>query len=128
MDLAAAYAAQGYTYDAPDQQTAEWIVEDPTCGSMLCAFANFSPETFGSVQDTTSTAITRTPLESIIVNAQGQPQVTVSPSSIGTASSTAASFSAFTVTRASSGGPGPKPGGPGKSGAPGQNPGPGPKQ
>jgi hypothetical protein len=128
VDLDAVYGSLGYTYYAPDQQTAEWIVEDPTCGSMLCAFANFSPETFGPVQDTTSTAITRTPLESIIINAQGQPQVTVSPSSIGTASSTAGSFSAFTVTRASSGGPGPKPGGPGKNGGPGQNTGPGPQR
>jgi hypothetical protein len=112
IDLAAVYGSYGYTYYAPDQQTAEWIVEDPTCGSKLCAFANFSPETFQPVQDTTSTAISRTPLESIIVNAQGQPQVTVSPSSIGTSTSTEGSFSAFTVARASSSGSGPKPGGP----------------
>ncbi len=132
VDVAAVYGSYGYTYYAPDQQTAEWIVEDPTCGSELCAFANFSPETFQPVQDTITTAISRTPLESIIVNAQGQPQVTVSPSSIGASTSTEGSFSAFTVVRASSsgpgpkpGGPGPKPGGPGKNGSPGQNPGPG---
>jgi hypothetical protein len=143
VDLASEYAAYGYTYDVPDQQTAEWIVEDPTCGNTLCAFAYFSPETFQSVQDNTSAAFARTPLEAIIVNAQGQQQVDVSPPGIGTATSAVGSFRDFTVARPAPGpagagprpggpgpqpgGPAPKPGGPGNHGGPGQNPGPGPQ-
>jgi len=105
LNMASIYARFGYAFVAPDQGTAEWIVEDPACGSTLCSFANFTPETFSPVQDVASTAVSRTPLESIIVNAQGVPQVSISPASIGSTSTAAASYSPFTVARAGGAGP-----------------------
>lgn len=114
LAIASIYASYGYTFDTPDQQTSEWIVEDPTCGRSLCAFANFTPETFQPVEDTATATVARTPIESIIVGAQGAPQVSISPSSLGATSAASASYPSFTVTRtgaAPAGGPKPK-GGP----------------
>lgn len=108
-DMASIYEADGDTYYPPDQSTAEWIVEDPTCGTSLCSFANFSPETFGTVQDSATTipaTASHTPLESIIVNSAGQPQVSVSPSGIGSGVLGTSTYSAFTVTRVSPSGGG----------------------
>lgn len=106
-DMASIYEADGDTYYPPDQSTAEWIVEDPTCGGSLCTFANFSPETFGTVQDS-ATAIpttgSHTPLESVIVNAAGQQQVSVSPTAIGSGGLGTSTYSSFTVTRVSTSG------------------------
>ena len=95
------YAAGAFV--APDTTTAEWIDEDPFCGGTYCKFATFGPVTFSAVTDTATTNVSRTPLESIIVSRSGQPEVSISPPSIGSASLTTGSYSSFTVTRLASG-------------------------
>lgn len=127
LDVAGSYASAGDGFLVPDQGSAEWVVEDPSCGESLCSFANFSPAAFSAAQDTATTATTRSPVESIIVNAQGTPQVAISPPGIGTVSTATAGYAPFTVTRLVPGTPaGPSPGAPqpgGPSGPGGPPPG-----
>ncbi len=92
---------------APDTQSAEWIDEDPFCGGTYCKFATFSPANFSAVTDTATSAVSRTPLETIIVNRFGQAEVSVSPSSIGSTTTVGGAYDSFTVTRVSSSGHGP---------------------
>lgn len=92
---------------APDTKSAEWIDEDPFCGGTYCKFATFSPANFSAVTDTATSAVSRTPLETIIVNRFGQAEVSVSSSSIGSTTTVGGAYDSFTVTRLSSSGHGP---------------------
>lgn len=99
IDVAAAYAADGDPFFAPDPSSAEWILEDPTCGAALCPFAQVTPEAFTATQDNATQPTARSPLQSVIVNPQGIPEVLVAPGSIGTATTAAASYNPFVVVR-----------------------------
>jgi hypothetical protein len=93
---------------APNQQSAEWIVEDPSCGHSLCTFANVSPTMFTSVTDTASPyPASRTPLETMLVKGRTD-EVSISPTTIGSATASTGTYSPFTVTQigATSGGGG----------------------
>ena len=104
-DISSWYAAGAFV--APDTQSAEWIDEDPFCGGTYCKFATFSPANFSAVTDTATSAVSRTPLETIIVNRFGQAEVSVASSSIGSTKTAGGTYDPFTVTRVSSSGPGP---------------------
>ena len=105
-DISSYYGAGAFV--TPDTQSAEWIDEDPFCGGTYCKFATFSPANFSAVKDTATSAVSRTPLETIIVNRFGQPEVSVSPSSIGSTTTAGGAYDSFTVTRGvSSSGHGP---------------------
>ncbi len=99
-DISSWYAAGAFV--APDTQSAEWIDEDPFCGGTYCKFATFSPANFSAVTDTATSANSRTPLETIIVNRFGQAEVSVAPSSIGSTATVGGAYDSFTVTRVSS--------------------------
>lgn len=120
VDISATYESDGYSFYSPDQSSAEWVVEDPACGTQLCAFADFGPEEFSSASDQAATAVTRTPVESILVSPQGVAETSVSPASIGSSSAETGTYQDFSVTRIDtnnspappSGGGGPGGGGP----------------
>ncbi|MGC8487583.1 MAG: G1 family glutamic endopeptidase [Clostridia bacterium] len=96
----------GSSFPQPNNQSAEWIMEDPECGHSLCTFANVSPTAFTSVMDTASVYPTsRTPLETMLVKGRTD-EVSISPTTIGSATSSTGNYNSFTITQTGTSGGG----------------------